>query len=424
MRFWWFYSMSSSLKMGNAPKIAIIGAGAGGCFSAIQVFDALAGRCSVEIFEKSKEPLSKLRISGGGRCNVTHNLFDPEALSLKYPRGNKELKYAFQTFQPKDTIEWFRQRGIRLKVEPDGRMFPESDSSETIINCFLAELQKRKIPIHFSKSLVGLYKEDSIFRVLWEGGDSSYFDRIIFATGSNRKIWSLLEILGHKIVPPVPSLFTFGVSDSDIINLSGITVQNVHIKISPKGKPQVGPLLITHWGFSGPAALKLSAYEARTFYDLDYKTKITINWLGDKSTPDVENFLLTNKDQSPNIRLSNLNFSLPSRLWDWILQNQLVSGQKRLSELSNHQIRNLALKLTASEFLMTSKSIYKEEFVTAGGVSRKDINFSKMESKIIPGIFFTGEVIDIDGVTGGFNFQNAWTTGTLAAQGLKISLNI
>lgn len=415
--------MSFTSKTGNFPKIAIIGAGAGGCFSAIQIFDALGGDCSIQIFEKTKEPLSKLRISGGGRCNVTHNLFDPEALSQKYPRGNKELKYAFQSFQPKDTIEWFRQKGIRLKVEEDGRMFPESDSSETIINCFLAELQKRKIPFHFSKSLVGLYKEENNFKVLWEGGDSSHFDRVVFATGSNRKIWSLLEILGHKIVTPVPSLFTLGISDSDIINLSGITVQNVQIKILPKGKPQYGPILITHWGFSGPAALKLSAFEARLFSELEYKANIAINWLGDKSTSEVEGFFLQTKENSPNTKLSNWNFNLPNRLWEWILQDQHLSGQKRLSELSNHQIRNLALKVTASEFLMTSKSIFKEEFVTAGGVSRKDVNFNKMESKVIPGIFFTGEVIDVDGITGGFNFQNAWTTATLAAQGLKNSLN-
>lgn len=411
--------------MGKKPKIAIIGAGASGCFAALQIHDELQGLCEVQIFEKSKEPLSKLRISGGGRCNVTHNLFDPELLSERYPRGNKELRWAFESFQPKDTILWFEKRGVKLKAEADGRMFPTTDSSDTIIQCFLNEIKSKKIPIHFEQGLVGIYSNlgaDQIpnFRVLWEGGLEESFDLVILATGSNRKVWSILEKLGHSIVNPVPSLFTLTLENTDLIELTGLVVPYSEIKVLPKGKPQKGPMLITHWGLSGPCALRLSAWEARTLFEADYKVDLSVNWIGGKSTQSIEEDYLSKKERSPAEKLSpDLEWKLPSRFWDWILKESKIPSSKRYSDISKSEIRNLSLSLTQTKLRMVAKGVFKEEFVTAGGVSRKDIQFQTMESKHCPGLYFTGEVIDVDGITGGFNFQNAWTTATIAARGIR-----
>lgn len=411
--------------MGKKPKIAIIGAGASGCFAALQIHDELQGLCEIQIFEKSKEPLSKLRISGGGRCNVTHNLFDPELLSQRYPRGNKELRWAFESFQPKDTILWFEKRGVKLKAEADGRMFPTTDSSDTIIQCFLNELKSKKIPIHFEQGLVGIYSGQATdqtpnFRVLWEGGLEESFDLVILATGSNRKVWSILEKLGHTIVNPVPSLFTLTLENTDLIELTGLVVPYSEIKVLPKGKPQKGPVLVTHWGLSGPSALRLSAWEARTLFEADYKVDLSVNWIGGKSTQSIEEDYLSKKEKTPAEKLSpDPEWKLPSRFWDWILKESKISSSKRYSDISKAEIRNLSLSLTQTKLRMVAKGVFKEEFVTAGGVSRKDIQFQTMESKHCAGLYFTGEVIDVDGITGGFNFQNAWTTATIAARGIR-----
>ncbi|MCW7469917.1 BaiN/RdsA family NAD(P)/FAD-dependent oxidoreductase [Leptospira kanakyensis] len=411
--------------MEKKPKIAIIGAGASGCFAALQIYDTLQGLCEIQIFEKSKEPLSKLRISGGGRCNVTHNLFDPELLSERYPRGNKELRWAFESFGPKDTIEWFRKRGVALKAEADGRMFPTTDNSDTIIQCFLNELKSKKIPIHFEQGLVGIYSNFQLnqtngFRVLWEGGVEESFDFVILATGSNRKVWGILEKLGHKIIPPVPSLFTLTLENTDLMELTGLVVPHVEIKVSPKGKTQKGPILITHWGLSGPAALRLSAWEARTLFEADYKVDLSINWIGGEKTQNIEESYLSKKENTPADKLSpDPEWKLPSRFWDWILKESNVQANKRYSDISKSEIRDLSLNLTQMKLQMVAKGVFKEEFVTAGGVSRKDIQFQTMESKHCPGLYFTGEVIDVDGITGGFNFQNAWTTAFIAARGIR-----
>ncbi|EOQ89773.1 flavoprotein family protein [Leptospira yanagawae serovar Saopaulo str. Sao Paulo = ATCC 700523] len=409
--------------MGHKPKIAVIGAGASGCFAALQIYESLQGNVTIQIFERSKEPLTKLRISGGGRCNVTHQLFDPERLSLRYPRGQKELRWAFERFQPKDTIEWFAKRGVTLKAEADGRMFPITDKSETIINCFLNELKKYKIPIHFEQGLVGIYQlENQIerFRLLWEGGKEEFFDIVVMATGSNRKVWSILEKLNHTIVDPVPSLFTLTLANTDLIELTGLVVPNAEIKIVPKGKAQSGPILITHWGLSGPAALRLSAWEARTLFEANYKVNLSLNWVGSESTQNVENFYWKQKESSPGEKISaNPNWKLPSRFFDWILKESNISDNKRYSDLSKSEIRDLSLNLTQKKLQMMAKGVFKDEFVTAGGVNRKEIHFQTMESKLCPGLYFVGEVIDIDGITGGFNFQNAWTTSVIAAQGIR-----
>lgn len=409
--------------MGHKPKIAVIGAGASGCFAALQIYESLEGNASIQIFERSKEPLTKLRISGGGRCNVTHQLFDPEQLSLRYPRGQKELRWAFERFQPKDTVEWFVKRGVTLKAEADGRMFPITDKSETIINCFLNELQKYKIPIHFEQGLVGIYHlENQIekFRLLWEGGKEEFFDIVVIATGSNRKVWSILEKLNHTIVDPVPSLFTLTLANTDLMELTGLVVPNAEIKILPKGKPQNGPILITHWGLSGPAALRLSAWEARTLFEANYKVELSLNWVGGQSTQMVEETYWKKKESFPSEKLSALSdWKLPSRFFDWILKESNIQTNKRYSDLSKSDIRVLSLNLTQKKLQMVAKGVFKDEFVTAGGVNRKEIQFQTMESKLCPGLYFVGEVIDIDGITGGFNFQNAWTTSVIAAQGIR-----
>ncbi|TGK46687.1 NAD(P)/FAD-dependent oxidoreductase [Leptospira bouyouniensis] len=409
--------------MGHKPKIAVIGAGASGCFAALQIYESLEGNATIQIFERSKEPLTKLRISGGGRCNVTHQLFDPELLSLRYPRGQKELRWAFERFQPKDTIEWFAKRGVTLKAEADGRMFPITDKSETIINCFLNELQKYKIPIHFEQGLVGIYQlENQIerFRLLWEGGKEEFFDIVVMATGSNRKVWSILEKLNHTIVDPVPSLFTLTLANTDLMELTGLVVPNAEIKIVPKGKAQSGPILITHWGLSGPAALRLSAWEARTLFEANYKVELSLNWVGGQSTQIVEETYSKKKESSASEKVSaNPDWKLPSRFFDWILKESNIQANKRYSDLSKSDIRVLSLNLTQKKLQMVAKGVFKDEFVTAGGVNRKEIQFQTMESKLCPGLYFVGEVIDIDGITGGFNFQNAWTTSVIAAQGIR-----
>ncbi|TGM27315.1 NAD(P)/FAD-dependent oxidoreductase [Leptospira levettii] len=414
--------------MGKKPKIAIIGAGASGCFVANQLFDAFSGNVSIQIFERSKEPLAKLRVSGGGRCNVTHQLFDPEQLSLRYPRGQKELRWAFETFQPKDTIDWFAKRGVTLKAEADGRMFPTTDKSETIIDCFLNELKKNKIPIHFEQGLVGIYKTEKdteSFRLLWEGGKEEFFDAVVLATGSNRKIWSMVEKLGHSIINPVPSLFTLTLENTDLMELTGLVVPNAEIKILPKGKPQKGPILITHWGLSGPCALRLSAWEARTLFEANYHVELSVNWVGGESTQFVEDLFLKKKETVPSDKIAqDPSWKLPSRFFEWILKESGIQANKRYSDLSKSEIRNISLNLTQKKLQMVAKGVFKEEFVTAGGVNRKEIQFQTMESKVCPGLFFVGEVIDVDGITGGFNFQNAWTTSVIAAQGIRKSFVI
>jgi len=407
--------------------LAILGGGASGCFAAIQSHDFSNGNLDITIFEKSKEPLSKLKVSGGGRCNVTHNLFDPELLSLKYPRGEKELRWAFESFQPEDTILWFKKRNVDLKVESDGRVFPVTDDSQTIIQCFLDEIKSKKIKLVLNETVSSIFIEEGSpkgkFRLKFSTEREEYFDAILIATGSNRKVWNWMEALGHKIIEPVPSLFTLGLTGSDIISLAGVTVPNVSIRILPKGKSQFGPLLITHWGFSGPAALKLSAFEARTLASLNYQAELEISWLGELSLNDTEEKLFNQKEILKANKVLNGKFTeIPNRLWEWFLVQSHIMPDKKWSDVSKAEIKKLAEILCRSKFQMSSKGVFKEEFVTAGGISRKDIDFRTMQSKVVPNLYFAGETIDIDGITGGFNFQNAWTTASLAAK--HISSNV
>lgn len=408
-------------------RLAILGGGASGCFAAIQAHEFSNGKLEITIFEKSKEPLSKLKVSGGGRCNVTHHLFDAEELAKKYPRGEKELRWAFESFQPQDTIDWFVKRNVPLKVEADGRMFPISDDSQTIIDCLLGEIRDRRIKLLLNENVISVHVEpgnqDGKFRLSFADEREEFFDMVLIATGSNRKVWNWMEALGHNVTKPVPSLFTLGIENSDIISLSGLSVPHAAIRILPKGKAQIAPLLITHWGFSGPAALRLSAFEARTLFDADYKVSLEINWLGERSFLEVEQMLNDLKLQAKANKMINQKMNeIPSRLWEWFLKQSQISTEKKWVDASKQEIKNLIDVLCRSKFQMVTKGVFKEEFVTAGGISRKDIDFKSMQSKKIEHLYFTGEVIDIDGITGGFNFQNAWTTATLAAKHIASSV--
>jgi hypothetical protein len=303
-------------------------------------------------------------------------------------------------------------------------MFPTTDSSETIIDCFMKEIDNRKIKLLLQKGIQSLFVEEqsgiSKFKLVLEDDSEEFFDTVILASGSNRKSWKWMEALGHKIIDPVPSLFTLGIETSSIFVLSGLSMPNASIRISPKGKWQSAPLLITHWGFSGPAALRLSAWEARSLYECNYKTEIEINWLGDINSQYLEELFYEYKEDFASSKISNKKHpDCPSRLWEWFLTESNIDKDKKWIDLSKNEIRSLANSICHSKFQMNSKGVFKEEFVTAGGISRKDINFKTMQSKKIPNLYFTGEVIDIDGITGGFNFQNAWTTATLAARNIS-----
>jgi len=382
-------------------NIVVIGGGAAGYFAAINT----NGR--VILLEKTRVPLQKVRISGGGRCNVTHSCFDPKLLVKNYPRGAKQLLGPFHRFQPRDTIAWFEERGVTLKTEEDGRMFPITDSSETIIQCLEKEAKKKRVDIQLETSCERIEKTATGFR-LYLGNRTLECDRLLLASGSGRDGLKFAAELGHSIVAQVPSLFTFNIPDFSLVEFAGVSVSAATLKVG--SLEQTGPLLITHWGFSGPAALKLSAWAARFLFDVKYETELTVNWLPEISRHELEKILFGLKETHPGNQLSALApFNLPKSLW------KHMAPAKRLSDISKKELLALADKLHRSTFQVKGKTTYKQEFVTAGGVALDEVNFQTMESKICPGLYFAGEILDIDGVTGGFNFQNAWTTGWIAA---------
>ncbi|MBS0624548.1 MAG: NAD(P)/FAD-dependent oxidoreductase [Verrucomicrobia bacterium] len=381
-------------------KIVVIGGGAAGVFAAIAAKEAQP-EAQVILLEKSAVLLSKVKISGGGRCNVTHSCFDPKRLIENYPRGGRELLGPFHRFQPQNTIEWFAAKGVELKREEDGRMFPITDSSQTIIDCLLSEAKKLGVEIRFRQKIINLSKGFLI------EGENIPCDKIILATGNSAEGHRWAEQLGHTIESPVPSLFTFNVPTSPLKELSGVAVESAELRIP--GFSMRGPLLITHFGFSGPAALKLSAWGARVLHEKGYKLELQINWLPDLTEEKIYEKLLRLKEAAPQKSLPAENlFNLPKNLW------KTFAPAKRLNDLSFSELRALAKKLHADPYQVDGKTTHKEEFVTCGGVRLKEVDFKTMESKICPGLYFAGEVLDIDGVTGGFNFQNAWTTGHIA----------
>jgi len=396
--------------------IIIIGGGAAGFFTAINAAE-FNPEAKILILERGKEVLTKVRISGGGRCNVTHAEFTPSELIKKYPRGEKELRGPFHSFMTGDTIAWFEERGIELKIEEDGRMFPVSDSSETIINCFLSETQRLGIQLLKNHSVQNIISEENQWFINTNHGDFSA-EKILVATGSNPKIWKLLEGLGHQMETAVPSLFTFNIKDERITDLPGVATF-ARVKIPEIRMEDEGPLLITHWGVSGPAILKLSAWGARALYDLNYKFKIQINWLGDANPNFIIAQLLELKLKHAKQQLSKYaQFELPKRLWKNLVLACGISETEIWANLNKKQLTALSLQLTKGEFEVDGKSTFKEEFVTAGGIELAEVNFKTFESKLHKNLYFAGEVLNIDAITGGFNFQNAWTGGYLAAKAM------
>lgn len=392
--------------------VAIIGGGAAGFFAAIACAEA-SPNTQVILLEKTRQVLSKVKISGGGRCNVTHACFEPSELVKFYPRGSRELRGPFAAFQPKDTIAWFENRGVKLKVEADGRMFPTTDDSQTIISCLMASATAAGVDLRRECGVESIHKQENGFVLQLTTGESLQADKVLFATGSQPRMWELLKELGHTIVPAVPSLFTFNAPDSPFHDLAGIAVSDAIVTL-PKWKLEHrGPVLITHWGISGPAVLKLSAWAARELHSCSYDADVKVNWLPSVNAMEV----LTDAKQKIPAKLihSDAPVEVPKKLWKRLVTLADIDETLRWSHLSKHQLAKLAGLLNGTILHMKGKTTNKEEFVTAGGVKLSEVNFKTMESKIVPGLFFAGEVIDIDGVTGGFNFQNAWTTAWIAA---------
>ncbi len=373
----------------------------------------------VTVLEKSGKVLSKVRISGGGRCNVTHQPSGPHLFAKNYPRGEKFLKSILSVFSAEDTVKWFEARGVRLKTEPDGRMFPHTDSSDTIIHCLMENARKAGVEVRTGVAVHAFQESGS--RFVLETGDSSPLtaDRIVIATGGAPKLqgFDWLAAHRHMIVPPVPSLFTFNTPDNYLLPLAGVSVQHARISIQNTSLKSEGPLLITHWGFSGPAILRLSAWGARELSGSVYHFRIRINWTGDSHFDQVRETLYGLKNSFPKQQLAaHAQFGLPARLWRLLAEKAGITADIRLADTPHKSLNKLAMLLTDSMFDVSGKTTFKEEFVTCGGVSLENIDPKTMESRIIKGIFFAGEVIDVDGITGGFNFQNAWTTGYIAGK--------
>ncbi|MCG6168965.1 BaiN/RdsA family NAD(P)/FAD-dependent oxidoreductase [Leptospira sanjuanensis] len=402
-------------------KVAVIGGGAAGFFGAIQI--ASEGTCNVTLLEKGKQFLSKVKISGGGRCNVTHHCLDPETLSKNYPRGERELRWAFETFGPKDTIRWYEERGVALKTEADGRMFPITDSSETILQTLFQEAKKVGVKLKTTTEIHSVTPTDEgRFQIKFKNGEILEFDKVLFATGSGRKAWGWLQAMGHTILEPVPSLFTFKISDSRLENLSGLSFEQTECSLVEFGYSQIGPTLITHWGLSGPAILKLSAKGARELFQKEYDTILKINFIPGMKKDEVRKKIEKEKELHPSKSIVNTPvLGIPRRYWERILEIHSIDFSKKWSGLSSRDLHAITEELTDARFRISGKGEFKDEFVTCGGVSRKEVNFKTMESKVIPGVYFAGEVLDVDGVTGGFNFQNAWTTSYIAARGISES---
>lgn len=397
-------------------KIIVVGGGAAGFFSALAAKE-LNPKAEVLLLEGSLKLLSKVRISGGGRSNVTHGCFDPKQLVQNYPRGEKELLGPFHVFQPKDTIRWFKKRGVLLKQEKDGRIFPVSNSSETIIQCFLKEAEKLGVEIYTKTKVRSIQKIESRFSLDIGKGSNLLADRLILATGSAPIGWELAKGLAHTIQSPVPSLFTFNIPSFPLASLSGVSVDVATLQLKQSKLKTTGPLLITHWGFSGPVALKLSALAARILAEKKYRTSLSIDWLANVSKDELESVIKKEQLAYPLRRLENVKLcSLPKRLLKELYKRSDLSISLPLKDLSKKKIAKLCDVLKHDCYEICGKTTNKEEFVTCGGITLSEVNFKTMESKSCEHLFFCGEILDIDGITGGFNFQNAWTTGWIAGR--------
>ena len=398
-------------------KIIIIGAGAAGCFAAIH--NKLTNpTASVTILEKSRSILNKVKISGGGRCNVTHACFEPKDLIEYYPRGKKELLSCFTKFQPLDTIQWFETEGVPLKTEKDGRIFPKSNSSQTIIDCLLNKIKQLGIHIQTHVSIETIKKVNDHFVIDIHQKPQLICDKLILATGSNPFGYKVAQELGHTIEKPIPSLFTFKINDPLLTQLNGASVANTICTLNKTKKfSQTGPVLITHWGLSGPAIIKSSAVHAKLLHENNYQLPLSINWLPEKTTEDISTTLKKTQLNHPKKQLQTQTpfTEIPLRLWQFLIKKCNIQPNQTWQSLSIKQCQLIAERFTNTTFQLSGKGVFKEEFVTCGGVTLNEINFSNMESKICKNLHVIGELLNIDGLTGGFNFQNAWTTSFLSS---------
>jgi predicted Rossmann fold flavoprotein len=403
-------------------RILIVGGGAAGFFAAIHAAEAAPG-ARVCLYEATAHPLAKVRVSGGGRCNVTHACPEPRELVKRYPRGGRELLGPFTRFGPRDTIAWFEARGVTLKTEADGRMFPDTDDSATIIAALRTAADRAGVRLFTSMGVRSLARAAGGvgFDVIFTDDSAATFDRVLLATGGNKGSAGLAiaAALGHAIEPPVPSLFTFHIADPRLVGLEGVSVPDAATSVPDAKLAERGPLLVTHWGLSGPAILKLSAWGARDLAARDYRFPLLVSWTGEtlaKTTETLTAWRLAN----PRKQITTLNpFALPSRLWERLVA--AVPGlapDAQWAGVSKENLQRLAARIAASEFAVEGKSLNKEEFVTCGGIRLREVDFKTMESRLVPGLHFAGEMLDIDGVTGGFNFQAAWTTGWTAGRAL------
>ena len=426
---------SSEFSQGMAAKdlsIAVVGGGAAGFFGAIAAANANP-RARVTLYEAGPQPLAKVRISGGGRCNVTHHCFDPAQLVQSYPRGGKALRGAFSRFQPKDTVAWFAARGVKLKTEPDGRMFPVTDDSGTVIACLSRAAERAGVTVKVRSPIVSVEKISAEkigpqFQLQLKSVQRVICDRLLLTTGSSPTGYRIAKALGHQLETPVPSLFTFNIADKRLHQLSGVAVNPVTMQLRVGGAnkrelkalKQTGPLLITHWGLSGPAVLKLSAWAARLLHATKYRADVVINWLPAVKQDQVRSELQQTKMTNAKRAIATYSPYAPisKRLWQYLLDRIGIESTLTWANLSKKQLNRLVQELTQGTYTMTGKGVFKDEFVTCGGVCLKEVNFQTMESRQCEGLYLSGEILDVDGITGGFNFQNAWTTGWLAGQSI------
>lgn len=403
-------------------KIIVVGGGAAGFFGAIACAESHPD-AQVTLLEAARSPLAKVRISGGGRCNVTHACFEPSLLVQHYPRGGKALRGAFTRFQPKDTVAWFEQQGVPLKTEGDGRMFPTTDDSSTIVECLMQRADENCVRLKLGAAVRSISRQDGHFAIDLQGSDvPMQADAVLLATGSQPRGYAIAQALGHSLEPPVPSLFTFNITDPRLQDLAGVSVPTAHLRLQVEGQAplqQTGPLLITHWGLSGPAVLKLSAWGARLLHDHRYHATLIVNWLPNQNPESLRQELLKVKSQLAQRAIAtSCPVLIPRRLWERLVEYAGIAPAMRWAELSNKSLNRLLEELTRGSYPLSGKGVFKEEFVTCGGVRLAEVDFKTMESRICPGLYFAGEILDIDGVTGGFNFQSAWTTGWLAGQAM------
>lgn len=405
-------------------RIIVIGGGAAGFFGAIACAQKNPN-LQVTVLEAAREPLAKVRISGGGRCNVTHACFEPALLIQNYPRGGKALRGAFTRFQPKDTVEWFANQGVRLKTEADGRMFPVTDQSATIVECLMRAATQAGVRLWTGAIVKQVTHQNDRFQVELKSGESLVGDRLLLATGSSPQGYAIARSLGHAIEPPVPSLFTFNLRDPRFADLAGVSLPSVklRLKVGDTQLEQTGAILITHWGVSGPAVLKLSAWGARALHDYHYQATLQINWIPNLNPEALRQQLLAVKTEFPRRTIAaNCPIPIPRRLWERLTATAGIDAEQRWAEVANKSLNQLIQELTQGQYRVSGKGAFKEEFVTCGGVSLKQVDFKTMSSRCCPGLYLAGEILDIDGVTGGFNFQSAWTTGYLAGQAISQSV--